>query len=298
MSSSPRTETPQPPIEPASGSPDAPRWRAALILFRGWSCADARPGRRQAQVFSGQAMIRCKPELVCNNHQPSCSILCGGRVEYFEQAEAAACTGAGARQDFTSRSRSPTATIRFSGPGSSSATSITPHSGPFPRRSASARRGGAGTAPRHRWMVFRACDANHGVDRRRFRCGLHASRSSCRGALRTRSDVGRFPRLDSTIDAGEGIKTIRTAGGNDEKHDEEAIARYAAALPSCHSIFADMGRYSGRSGIANLTYSLLDVRDRASGKNLRATRSGHDLRHAIATRRPLPAGLEQSNGSC
>jgi hypothetical protein len=50
-----------------------------------------------------------------------------------------------------------------------------------------------------------------------------------------------------------GLRTIRTVNGTDD-----AIARYATALPACHSIFADMGRYSGREGIANLTYSLPD----------------------------------------
>ena len=48
-----------------------------------------------------------------------------------------------------------------------------------------------------------------------------------------------------------GHHTIRTVGGSDDN-----VKRYADALPFCHSIFADMGRYSGRSGIANLTYSL------------------------------------------
>lgn len=48
-----------------------------------------------------------------------------------------------------------------------------------------------------------------------------------------------------------GQRTIRTVGGSDEN-----VTRYANALPFCHSIFADMGRYSGRSGITNLTYSL------------------------------------------
>ena len=50
-----------------------------------------------------------------------------------------------------------------------------------------------------------------------------------------------------------GMRSIRTVGGGDE-----SVARYAAALPFCHSVFADMGRYSGRSGITNLTYSLPD----------------------------------------
>ncbi|MEI6239220.1 MAG: sulfatase-like hydrolase/transferase [Planctomycetia bacterium] len=50
-----------------------------------------------------------------------------------------------------------------------------------------------------------------------------------------------------------GLRTIRTVGGSDAN-----VQRFATALPFCHSIFADMGRYSGRSGIENLTYSLPD----------------------------------------
>jgi hypothetical protein len=34
------------------------------------------------------------------------------------------------------------------------------------------------------------------------------------------------------------------------------ITRYIRALPECHSIFADMGRYSGHEGIKQLTYEL------------------------------------------
>ncbi len=48
-----------------------------------------------------------------------------------------------------------------------------------------------------------------------------------------------------------GMRTVRTVGGEDD-----LVRRYAKALPFCHSIFADMGRYSGREGIENLTYSL------------------------------------------
>jgi hypothetical protein len=50
-----------------------------------------------------------------------------------------------------------------------------------------------------------------------------------------------------------GMRTVRTAGG-----DDDIVARYAKALPFCHSIFADMGRYSGLEGIDKLTYSLPD----------------------------------------
>ncbi len=48
-----------------------------------------------------------------------------------------------------------------------------------------------------------------------------------------------------------GQRTIRTVGGGDA-----SIKPYADALPFCDSILADMGRCSGRSGIANLTYTL------------------------------------------
>ena len=50
-----------------------------------------------------------------------------------------------------------------------------------------------------------------------------------------------------------GMRTVRTASG-----DDDIVAHYAKALPFCHSIFADMGRYSGREGIDKLTYSLPD----------------------------------------
>lgn len=49
------------------------------------------------------------------------------------------------------------------------------------------------------------------------------------------------------------MATVRTVGGEDD-----LLARYARKLPGLHSLFADMGRYSGRSGIANLTYALPD----------------------------------------
>ncbi len=48
-----------------------------------------------------------------------------------------------------------------------------------------------------------------------------------------------------------GMRTLRPVNGEDR-----VLARYAARLPQLQSIFADMGRYSGREGIANLTYSL------------------------------------------
>lgn len=47
------------------------------------------------------------------------------------------------------------------------------------------------------------------------------------------------------------LKSVRTVAGGDD-----VIGRYVKALPESHSIFADMGRYSGRENISNLSYTL------------------------------------------
>ncbi len=46
------------------------------------------------------------------------------------------------------------------------------------------------------------------------------------------------------------ISTVRTVGG-----DDEAIAPYLKGIPEMHSMFADMGRYSGMSGYDELVYT-------------------------------------------
>lgn len=48
-----------------------------------------------------------------------------------------------------------------------------------------------------------------------------------------------------------GLKTVRTVHGEDL-----FLSEYAKALPFCHSLFADMGCYSGHHGYSNLTYDL------------------------------------------
>jgi hypothetical protein len=48
-----------------------------------------------------------------------------------------------------------------------------------------------------------------------------------------------------------GMQTLRP-----EQPGNDTLARYAQQIPAMHSIFADMGRYSGRSGIEHLTYAL------------------------------------------
>ncbi len=47
------------------------------------------------------------------------------------------------------------------------------------------------------------------------------------------------------------MKSIRTVGGGND-----AILPYIKGIPAMHSVFADMGRYSGFSGYKNLTYTL------------------------------------------
>lgn len=47
------------------------------------------------------------------------------------------------------------------------------------------------------------------------------------------------------------LRSVRTLSG-----DDKTLMQYAHHLPSAHSIFADMGRYSGREGIDKLTYPL------------------------------------------
>ena len=50
-----------------------------------------------------------------------------------------------------------------------------------------------------------------------------------------------------------GLKTVRTVHGEDL-----FLSEYAKTLPFCHSLFADMGCYSGHNGYSNLTYNLQD----------------------------------------
>ncbi|MEY5027321.1 MAG: hypothetical protein RLZZ244_2849 [Verrucomicrobiota bacterium] len=48
-----------------------------------------------------------------------------------------------------------------------------------------------------------------------------------------------------------GLRSVRTVHGEDG-----ILSEYAKALPFCHSLFADMGCYSGHRGYPNLTYTL------------------------------------------
>jgi hypothetical protein len=51
-----------------------------------------------------------------------------------------------------------------------------------------------------------------------------------------------------------GLGTLRTVGG-----DDRLLQQYARQIPGMHSLFADMGNYSGREGIANLTYTMEEM---------------------------------------
>lgn len=81
-----------------------------------------------------------------------------------------------------------------------------------------------------------------------------------------------------------GQRTIRTVRSTDEQ-----LVRYARALPFCHSIFADMGRYSGRTGIDRLTYTLPEgMPVFRSATSWRHGKEGliRELREQVGDRRP------------
>jgi hypothetical protein len=81
-----------------------------------------------------------------------------------------------------------------------------------------------------------------------------------------------------------GMRTVRTVGGGDD-----VLVRYAGALPFCHSIFADMGRYSGRNGIEKLTYSLpggMPVFRAVTGWDHGKTGFLREVREQVGTHRP------------
>jgi GxGYxY sequence motif in domain of unknown function N-terminal/GxGYxYP putative glycoside hydrolase C-terminal domain len=79
------------------------------------------------------------------------------------------------------------------------------------------------------------------------------------------------------------LKTVRTVGG-----DDHVISRFIKGLPDCHSIFADMGRYSGRSGIDNLTYTLHDKPVFRSVTSWRYGKDGFlkEVHEQVGSRRP------------
>ncbi|MBD3181115.1 hypothetical protein GF312_02415 [Candidatus Poribacteria bacterium] len=79
------------------------------------------------------------------------------------------------------------------------------------------------------------------------------------------------------------MSTLRTVGGEDE-----ILSRYAEKLPHLHSIFADMGRYSGREGIDNLTYMLGNMPIFRSVTSWRYGKDGfiRELHEQIGQKRP------------
>ena len=79
------------------------------------------------------------------------------------------------------------------------------------------------------------------------------------------------------------LRSIRTVGGGDD-----VVARYIKALPECHSIFADMGRYSGHSGIKNLSYELQEKPVFRSVTSWRYGKNGFlkEIREQVGNQRP------------
>lgn len=84
-----------------------------------------------------------------------------------------------------------------------------------------------------------------------------------------------------------GLKTVRTVHGEDL-----FLSEYAKALPFCHSLFADMGCYSGHNGYSNLTYNLQDMprgmpvfRAMTTWRNFGTGFMG-EIREQVGTKRP------------
>jgi hypothetical protein len=83
-----------------------------------------------------------------------------------------------------------------------------------------------------------------------------------------------------------GMRTVRTERGGDD-----ILARYAEALPFCHSIFADMSRDTDRWGIGKLTYSLpegMPVFRAVTGPGSPSDKIGflREIREQVGTQRP------------
>ena len=83
-----------------------------------------------------------------------------------------------------------------------------------------------------------------------------------------------------------GLQTVRTERGGDD-----ILARYAKALPFCHSIFADMSRDTDRWGISQLTYSLpegMPVFRAVTGPGSSSDKIGflREIREQVGTQRP------------
>lgn len=94
-----------------------------------------------------------------------------------------------------------------------------------------------------------------------------------------RDYLGITNRLMEEMD----LRCIRTVGG-----DDEVIGRFIDALPHSHSIFADMGRYSGHSGIDQLTYSLKGKPVFRSVTSWRYGKEGflNEVHEQVGTQRP------------
>ncbi len=81
-----------------------------------------------------------------------------------------------------------------------------------------------------------------------------------------------------------GLRSVRTVHGEDS-----FLSAYAKALPFCHSLFADMGCYSGHNGYANLTYDLPGgmpvFRAMTTWRNFGSGFMG-EIREQVGTQRP------------
>ena len=187
--------------------------------------------------------------LVCNNHESNCSLLSGVRVERFAQP-------AQPPAPRLERDKIYIALVLSDGdneilwPGFFKRYFDHPAFGTFPLAF------GMGPALRELQPGVAGWYFEHATPTTEFIADVSGAgymapdhfAEACADRTRVWADfLGWTARLMQA----SGMRSARTVGGGDTN-----IARYAAALPFCHSLFADMGRYSGRSGITNLTYAL------------------------------------------
>ena len=187
--------------------------------------------------------------LVCNNHEPNCSILSGVRVERFEQPKQPPAPPLERDKIYIALALSD-GDNQILWPGFFKRYFDHPAFGTFPLAF------GMGPAGRELHPGVVGWYFDHAAPTTEFIADVSGA-----GYMQPDHFAVERPGRDAAwsdflgwtarLMRAEGMKTIRTVGGSDDN-----VARYAAALPSCHSIFADMGRYSGHEKIANLTYTL------------------------------------------
>ncbi len=198
-----------------------------------------------------ELLSRYGKSLVCNNWMVNCSVLSGVRVERLEQPKQPPPPPLERDKTYIALAMSD-GDNQILWPAFFKQYFLHPQFGKFPLAF------GLGPAIRELQPGVAQWYYEHATPTTEFICDVSgagymqpdhfAEAYAARDRARVWSDfLGWTKRLMLSADE----RSFRTVGGNDD-----GLARFASALSFCHSIFADMGRYSGVSGITNLTYSL------------------------------------------